>query len=502
MSIASSLDAIVGKIAGAFPPASDKLVQSIKEAPRWAIVAGIAAGFVSWKLISHFTSDGIPQAKGTIPVIGAAMNYGKNPRQYLLDLKRKYGNLFRVNLIAVEPVFVLHPKDQERLLKAGNSSVGFHEAIERIVGLLQPPKEAQDKEWSEKSHPMIIKGFMKAERLEYYSSIVQRSIDEFCSKWASRDRIELFHEASTLILTINMRVVLGEDFAAKHEHLIPHYQAMEDLVGHPMTNAFLTRLNPWYRECYDHRAVLVAAMRAECERRVNPDETTKKEFEGRQDYLQMVLNEFGGRFNHVMPYHCVAILLAAHTNTAGHYAWTLANIVANPTILAAVREGAISHERNEYLEACVRETGRIYTGFMFMRLLKEPYVLESGRTLKKGTFVAMTNMTTNFDDELFPSPTVYNPDRYLNPNAALLRSPYYLQFGTGPHKCLGERFAHQVLRSGLTTFVQNFDAEYIDRPVDKNGNTVVPPLSWKRMLGTMWSQGGVHLRVRRRDVKT
>ncbi|KAJ3051162.1 hypothetical protein HK097_007859 [Rhizophlyctis rosea] len=500
MSAHPSIDAVMGKLAGLLLPGSFKNLnlKSIEEVPKWAIVAALATGFVSYKLISRLPCDGIPKVTERLPIVGAAMEYGKDPREYLLKQKRKHGNLFRINLIAFEPVFVLDHKDQEKLLKASNSTADFDEAIEKIVGILQPPKEAQDKEWNAKSHPMIIKGFMRAERLEYTSAIVQKTINEFCSEWASRDQIELFHEASRMILTINMRTVLGEDVAATHAHLIPHYQAMEDLISHPMTNAFLTRLNPWYRKCWDHHHTLVVAMRAECDKRINADGSAKEEFKGRQDYLQMVLNEFGGRYNHVLPYHIVGILLAAHTNTAGHFAWTLANIVASPKILSAVREGALSHERNEYLEACVRETGRIYTGFLFNRLLKEDMVMEDGRVLKKGTFTAMSNMTTNFDEQLFPNPYKYDPTRYLNAPATLLRSPIYLQFGTGPHKCLGERFAHQVLRSGLTTFVNNFEAEYVEAVKDGDGNVRVPPLSWRRMLGTMWSEEGVWVRVSRR----
>lgn len=151
---------------------------------------------------------------------------------------------------------------------------------------------------------------------------------------------------------------------------------------------------------------------------------------------------------------------AAHVNTAATFSWTLLHLLRNPHHLATLceevaasppsPEGIYPWREMPFSEACLRETGRLYTNLLMLRFLPQEVVVE-GTIIPKG-WVAISPLATQQDPDVYESPERWDPTRWLaNPDAyaSKFRSAQFVQFGAGPHACLGEKFTHSLLRGVL-----------------------------------------------------
>jgi len=61
-------------------------------------------------------------------------------------------------------------------------------------------------------------------------------------------------------------------------------------------------------------------------------------------------------------------------------------------------------------------------------------------TVEKGTVVVIPHFCHMMDEEFFPNPQIYNPERFMDPNAVknLRERGVYMGFGDGPRICLGK----------------------------------------------------------------
>ena len=88
----------------------------------------------------------------------------------------------------------------------------------------------------------------------------------------------------------------------------------------------------------------------------------------------------------------------------------------------------------EVLNRIIMETGRKYSLFGHFRLVEQE---ERWRdyVFPKGEFVSYPIVIANLNPEIHPNPELFNPDRFLRPEA---KSTFNLmQFGAGVHRCKG-----------------------------------------------------------------
>lgn len=78
--------------------------------PYGASVA-VVATLLFWQFLqSSGRRNTIPWAKTSIPFLGGAVEYGTDPVKFLVEQRRKVGDVFRVNLVVMKITFVLGAK--------------------------------------------------------------------------------------------------------------------------------------------------------------------------------------------------------------------------------------------------------------------------------------------------------------------------------------------------------------------------------------------------------
>ncbi len=142
----------------------------------------------------------------------------------------------------------------------------------------------------------------------------------------------------------------------------------------------------------------------------------------------------------------VTLLAAGHETTATALAWALERLARHPNALARCRD-------DEYLDATVKEVLRVRPVLSITsRKTLQPYTL-GGYTLPPGVYVSPCLYLAHRRPELWPDPTSFKPERFLNGAP----EPYsWVPFGGGTRRCLGASFASLEMREVLRAVASRF----------------------------------------------
>src|SRR4051794_18895362 len=165
----------------------------------------------------------------------------------------------------------------------------------------------------------------------------------------------------------------------------------------------------------------------------------------------------------------VTLLAAGHETTAGSLAWALERLARSPGVVARLREGD-----DAYLDATVKEVLRVRPVLSITpRKVVEPFAVGAW-TLPPGVHVTPCLYLAHRRPEIWPDPTAFRPDRFLDGAPA----PYtWLPFGGGVRRCVGAAFAAMELREVLRVVVRRRELRP-DRPAGermrRRGVTLAP----------------------------
>lgn len=131
------------------------------------------------------------------------------------------------------------------------------------------------------------------------------------------------------------------------------------------------------------------------------------------------------------------------------------------------------------LVAVIKETMRLYpAGSMFSRSAIEADTL-SGHAVQAGTIAVTSAWVLHRHRKLWPSPDVFDPERFMGERAESIPKYAYLPFGAGPRVCIGASFAMQEMVIILAVFLSRLGFEFAGKedPVPVMRITIQPESS-------------------------
>ncbi|GFY44446.1 cytochrome P450 4c3, partial [Trichonephila inaurata madagascariensis] len=82
--------------------------------------------------------------------------------------------------------------------------------------------------------------------------------------------------------------------------------------------------------------------------------------------------------------------------------------------------------------------------------------------IPKGAICVALTHVLHRDEDVFPNPEKFNPDRFL-PENSLNRSPYaYIPFSAGPRNCIGQKLSMMEQIIVVSTILRNYTIESLD----------------------------------------
>ncbi|CAK1578594.1 unnamed protein product [Parnassius mnemosyne] len=109
-----------------------------------------------------------------------------------------------------------------------------------------------------------------------------------------------------------------------------------------------------------------------------------------------------------------------------------------------------------YLDRCIKESLRLYPPVPFISRQINEEVQLSNYTVPAGTVCNIYIYDLHRRENLFPNPSVFDPDRFLPGNVAKRHCYAYIPFSAGPRNCIGQKFAMMQMKLVVSTLLRNF----------------------------------------------
>ncbi|XP_970699.3 probable cytochrome P450 6a20 isoform X1 [Tribolium castaneum] len=192
----------------------------------------------------------------------------------------------------------------------------------------------------------------------------------------------------------------------------------------------------------------------------------------RQDMMQFFIEQKNANtmsINEIIA-QCFIFFIAAYETSTTTLTFALYELAQNLDIQDRVRREITSvllkHQKYsyeaiaemKYLNQIVDETMRKYPPFLYVvrRCTKDYTIPGEDVTIKKGIFALISILGIHHDEEIYPNPQKFDPDRFSKENKKM-RHPYaYLPFGEGPRICIGKRFALMQIKFGLAALLEKY----------------------------------------------
>nr|DAB41815.1 TPA_inf: cytochrome P450 CYP332A45 [Phoebis sennae] len=128
-----------------------------------------------------------------------------------------------------------------------------------------------------------------------------------------------------------------------------------------------------------------------------------------------------------------------------------------------------------YLSACLRETLRKYPPVAYLdRICNKRYKLTDDVVIEKGIPVFVNVLAIHYDENIFPEPEKWRPER-LNATSDSDNLQFtFLPFGEGPRFCIGKRYGMMQMRTALAQLIHKYRLEpAAPYPVDSDPYSVI-----------------------------
>jgi cytochrome P450 len=170
---------------------------------------------------------------------------------------------------------------------------------------------------------------------------------------------------------------------------------------------------------------------------------------------------------------CQAMIffLAGFETTASTLSYLTLNLAQTPQaqekLVAEVDEylarhdGKITHEtigELVYMQACIQETLRMYPPVIRIERVcnKDWYHQPTGLHIPKGMVVQVPIYAIHYNEEYYPDPYSFKPERFLPENKDKINPYAFLSFGMGNHNCIGMRFAKEEINLTMAHVLKHF----------------------------------------------
>ena len=396
------------------------------------------------------------------PAIAQAFSLRQNPIDFLLRLRRRYGDVFSVSFPYFHGlVYVADPALVKQVF-AGDPR-RFH-AGEANATVLEPALGPHsvltlDEDEHLRQRKLLLPPF-HGENVRRYGDLIREIAEREIERWPVGRAFALRPRTQRITLDVILRAVFGvrdpDRFALAHRLIDEFARRSDSILLFPVLRRRFGRFSPAAR--FERaRDALDAFVYEEIAAR-----RSEVEDAGRDDVLSLLLparHEDGSPMSdQELRDELVTVIGAGHETTATALAWAVERLLRTPRVLARLRE-SLAANGDDYLDAVVKETLRTRPVITDVaRKLTEPANI-AGYTLPAGTFVLPAIIAIHHREDIYPEPFEFRPERFLEGQG---EGYAWIPFGGGVRRCLGAAFAQYEMRIVLRAIVERADLRAAD----------------------------------------
>ncbi|XP_028177596.1 cytochrome P450 6B5-like [Ostrinia furnacalis] len=163
--------------------------------------------------------------------------------------------------------------------------------------------------------------------------------------------------------------------------------------------------------------------------------------------------------------------LAGTDTGANTMHFTLLELASNPDVLQRLHKeidqvfeetnGEVTYDvidKLVYLDMVVNETLRKFPplGALQRECVRNTVLPVGNLKVERGVTVVIPTYAIHTDENFFPNPEKFDPERFAPENAAYFPKYGYMPFGEGRRICLGSRYGRIQVLSGLACLLRSF----------------------------------------------
>ncbi|XP_026169517.1 cytochrome P450 7B1 isoform X2 [Mastacembelus armatus] len=470
-----------------------------------------------------------PLIKGWIPYIGKALEFRKDAHQFLEEHKKKYGDVFTVQIAGKYMTFIMDPLMYPNIIKQGrqldfhefsntvapftfgypiitsSEFPGLKEAINRSFQLLQGENLTALTESMMGNLMVVFRQDHLGTRPGENEGWRSGSMFNFCySVMFEATFLTMYGRPQSAHRHSGMGM-LKEDFL-RFDTMFPLLIAQIPiwLLGQTITirQRLIEFFLPHQMSYWSHTSQFIR---------------TRAELFEQYDTLR----------DGDKAAHHFAILWASVGNTAPATFWAMYHLVSHPEALEVVRQEIqnvlilggdnfrsdtdVTFSRDQldklpYLESAINESLRLSSASTNIRVAQEDFSLrlhaEGSVAVRKGDIIALYPQSMHLDPEIYEEPQTFRFDRFMQDGKEKTdfykggqRLRYYLMpFGSGSTMCPGRYFAINEIKQFLCLLLLYFDLEL------EEGQTRATVDNSRAGLGVLLPATDIRFRYRLRNV--
>ncbi|MFP5307671.1 MAG: cytochrome P450 [Gammaproteobacteria bacterium] len=409
------------------------------------------------------------------PIIGSLPGMAKDPARFFLDCYRKYGPVFRLDILGQKYVTIAGVEAANFLgTREGKECLRSKEFWQGLVAEYGATRilTGEDGESHKQLRDIMRRGYSKESIKGRYNELVAITDRVIERDWKTGQKVPVVQAMQYMVVDQLGTILTG---AAPLEYVkdirTTILYILNVLVTRQRPKILLKR--PEYRKAKSRVFELGRKMIEQARARYGkvPDEEKN-----------LIDDVFAAHMEtpEIMPASDLIVTLtgpyvAGLDTVANTTAAIVYTVLKHPEVKARVlaevdalfADGTIQEEdllkRIPALQGAIMETMRLYPiAVAQMRTATKDFVFE-GHLIREGEMVYIGTSVPHFMEEYFPSPWTFDIDRYAKPRAEHLQSGAYSPFGRGPHTCLGKSLAEVQIALSMARLFYRLDLE-LDPP--------------------------------------
>ncbi len=425
-----------------------------------------------------------PVASGALPVLGHAIDFGRDCLALLWRAYCEHGEVVALKVFNKEVVLFTGARAQEAMYRQPDEILSPNEAYKIMV-----PVFGKDIVYDASPERMgeqlgMIRPALQDKRMRTYGEIVAEETRKLVAGWGERGEIELVEFCATLTNFTSTHCLIGREF---REHMSDEFARVYYDLERGITPASYIHANlPIPTTFRRNRArVRLAEMIDEI--------VAARRDSGRegQDFLQTLMEaeyKDGSKLSgHEITGMLLAAMFAGHHTSSVTTAWTLVRLLQTPDYLdrllaelhSVYGQGSDvtfqSLRQIPLTEYAVREALRLHPPlYILLRNVVSRFEYD-GYVFEKGTWIANSPWVAHRIPGVFTDPERYDPDRFAPGREEDKKQFTFVSFGAGRHKCLGNAFAMLQIKTIFAILLRGFEFELMHDPLIPENGLVMGP---------------------------
>ncbi|MGZ8186679.1 MAG: cytochrome P450 [Methylobacter sp.] len=412
-----------------------------------------------------------PKMPGSLPLLGHMLEFGKNPFDYMMKLRKTLGEIGEFRMFHQKMVLMTGPEANEAFFRAPDAQLDQSQAYKIMTPIFgkgvvfDAPPHKKDQQLK------MLMPVLRDKPMRGYAQVIVQEVEQIIADWGDTGEIDLLEFMKELTIYTSSHCLLGDEFRYElNDEFAKIYHDLEKGVN-PLAFVFPYLPLPVFRRRDKARARLQELVTGIIAKRAQKPEKSEDAF---QILIESKYDDGSRLSPHEITGMLIGTIFAGHHTTAGTAAWTLLELARRPEQLELVLNELDAHfgangevtfqslREIPLLENVIKEVLRLHPPLIFLiRKVMQDFHFKD-YTVKAGKYVCASPRVSHRIADIFPDPEKFDPERYSEGRQEDAKPFSWIAFGGGKHKCSGNAFAMLQLKAIFSILLRRYTFELID----------------------------------------